>query len=166
MPYKTDHVLFSYLVCRVDHFPAWCVCWIIHDFKIRRLASQEEAEQDVTAANREDKTCPWNSTQGCGYVLSRPRGVDTFFKTLAKLARSSEFFTRKVRKQLAQYINCQWVGKKPSPGWRVGWYFYSPILNSTRIWRVQGGWLTAPLFNHNKIYMYRFPSIDSDIKFF
>jgi hypothetical protein len=27
-------------------------------------------------------------------------------------------------------------GKKPLPDWRVGLYFYSPILNSTRIWRV------------------------------
>jgi hypothetical protein len=26
--------------------------------------------------------------------------------------------------------------KIPSPGWRVGLYFYSPILNSSPIWRV------------------------------
>jgi hypothetical protein len=37
--------------------------------------------------------------------------------------------------------------KKNSPDWRVGLYFlhfYSPILISTRIWRV-GEWLSAPL---------------------
>jgi hypothetical protein len=34
--------------------------------------------------------------------------------------------------------------KNNLPGWRVGLYFYSPILNSTRIWWV-GEWLCAPL---------------------
>jgi hypothetical protein len=34
--------------------------------------------------------------------------------------------------------------KKNSPDWRVDLYFYSPILNSTRFWRV-GEWLSAPL---------------------
>jgi hypothetical protein len=34
--------------------------------------------------------------------------------------------------------------KKLFPDWRVGLYFYSPILNSTRIWRV-GKWFSAPL---------------------
>jgi hypothetical protein len=34
--------------------------------------------------------------------------------------------------------------KKNSPEWRLGLYLYSPILNSTRIWRL-GEWLSAPL---------------------
>jgi hypothetical protein len=40
---------------------------------------------------------------------------------------------------------------KNSPGWRVGLYFYSPILKSTRIWRV-GEWLSAPLISPFHIY--------------
>jgi hypothetical protein len=33
---------------------------------------------------------------------------------------------------------------KKSPGWQVDFYFCSPILNFTHIWRV-GEWLSAPL---------------------
>jgi hypothetical protein len=36
-------------------------------------------------------------------------------------------------------------GESPSPGWQVGLYFYSPSLNSTRIWQV-GEWLSAHLY--------------------
>jgi hypothetical protein len=43
------------------------------------------------------------------------------------------------------YRNCQWEGKKPSSGWRVGLCFYSASLNSTRIWQV-GEWLSTPLY--------------------
>jgi hypothetical protein len=42
------------------------------------------------------------------------------------------------------YRSSQWEGKINLLGWRVSLYFYSPSLNSTRIWRV-GEWLSAPL---------------------
>jgi hypothetical protein len=42
-------------------------------------------------------------------------------------------------------------GKK-SPDWRVGLYFYPPILNSTRIWRV-GEWLSAPLPQTSPLFL-------------
>jgi hypothetical protein len=71
--------------------------------------------------------------------------VDKFFKTLAKLAsRTALSLTKtennwqKIKKRVSE------KGKNPSPDWRVGLYFYSPTLNSTRIWRV-GEWLSAPL---------------------
>jgi hypothetical protein len=63
------------------------------------------------------------------------RGVDTFFKTLTKLASRPVFLLAK-RKQLAKNIEKVSERKKPSPNWRVGLYFYSPFLNSTRIWQV------------------------------
>jgi hypothetical protein len=59
--------------------------------------------------------------------------MDKFFKTLAKLPSNSVFFTRQVKQQLA---NTKIKKKQTSPDWRVGLHFYSPILNSTRIWRV------------------------------
>jgi hypothetical protein len=40
--------------------------------------------------------------------------------------------------------------KNSSPDWRVGLYFYSPILNSTRIWQV-GECLSAHLVIVNVI---------------
>jgi hypothetical protein len=73
--------------------------------------------------------------------------VDKFFKTLAKLV--SSIFTCRVRKQLVQSIDIvSEKGKKSSPGWRVGLYFYSPSLSSTRIWQV-GEWLSASLIEQN-----------------
>jgi hypothetical protein len=65
------------------------------------------------------------------------RGVDKVFKTLAKLASSSELLLAKSENNWPK--NIKMVSKREkhcSPGWRVGLYFYSPILNSTRIWRV------------------------------
>jgi hypothetical protein len=69
-----------------------------------------------------------NKIQGCGYVFQDTRNFHSpSQKTTGPIHR-----------------NCQWEGKNPSPGWRVGLYFNSPIPNSTRIWRV-GEWLSAPL---------------------
>jgi hypothetical protein len=73
--------------------------------------------------------------------------VDKFFKTLAKLVCSSAFLLAKSKKQLAKYI--ERVSEREnnsSPDWRVGFYFYSSILNFTRIWQV-GEWLSAPLLS-------------------
>jgi hypothetical protein len=50
-------------------------------------------------------------------------------------------FTRQIRKQLAKNIERVIERGKNT---RQALYFYSPILNSTRIWRV-GEWLSAPL---------------------
>jgi hypothetical protein len=49
---------------------------------------------------------------------------------------SPNFYSSNQKTTVPIYRNCQWEGKKPSPGWQVGLYFYSPILKSTRIWRV------------------------------
>jgi hypothetical protein len=56
-----------------------------------------------------------------------------FFKTLKTIERVNE-------------------REKNSPDWRVGLYFYSPILNSTLIWRV-GEWISAPLRDKNKKFL-------------
>jgi hypothetical protein len=51
--------------------------------------------------------------------------------------RVVSIFTRQVKKQLAKNIErVSERGKNNSPDWQVGLYFYSPILNSTHIWRV------------------------------
>jgi hypothetical protein len=73
------------------------------------------------------------------------KGVDKFFKTLAKLASSLVFSLANSKKQLAK--NLERVSErgtiKLSPDCQVGLYFYLPILNSTYIWRVDE-WLSAP----------------------
>jgi hypothetical protein len=57
-------------------------------------------------------------------------------------------FTRKVKKQLAKYIEIvRERGKNICQAGKWVCIFYSPILNSTRIWRV-GEWLSAPLNKH------------------
>jgi hypothetical protein len=73
--------------------------------------------------------------QGCEYVFQGTRQTGEQFIII----------TRQVRKQLAQNIEkISERGKNSSPAWRVGLYFYSPSLNSTRIWQV-GEWLSASL---------------------
>jgi hypothetical protein len=72
--------------------------------------------------------------------LGEGRGVDKFFKTLAKLAIFTRIFTgiftRQIR-QLAKFIERVSEGKKNlSPDWRMGFYFYSPILNSAFYWHL------------------------------
>jgi hypothetical protein len=71
-----------------------------------------------------------------------------FFYTLAKLASSSAFSLAKSKnnwpKNKEKFSERE---KNNSPDWRVGLYFYSPILNSTRIWIV-GEWLSAPLWSY------------------
>jgi hypothetical protein len=77
-------------------------------------------------------------------------GLKGFYRGLDKLKNARQtgewlrIFTRQVRKQLAQYEEIVSEKEKNSPGWRVGLNFCSPILISTRIWRV-GEWLSAPL---------------------
>jgi hypothetical protein len=51
------------------------------------------------------------------------------------------FHLPKKHKTTSQKYRKTQRGKKPSPGWLVGLYFYSAILNFTRIWRV-GEWLS------------------------
>jgi hypothetical protein len=72
--------------------------------------------------------------------------VIKFSKTLAKLASSSVFLLAKSEINWPQIITekVSEREKKNSPDWRLGLYFYSPILNSTRIWRM-GEWLSTPL---------------------
>jgi hypothetical protein len=65
------------------------------------------------------------------------RGVDNFFKT--RVANNVHSPSLKTTGPIVSER-----GKKNSPGWPVGLYFYSLSLNSTRIWRV-GEWLSAPL---------------------
>jgi hypothetical protein len=83
----------------------------------------------------------------CGQgMFTCDRGVNKFFKTLAKLAStcSSVFSLAKSESSWPKNIERVSERRKNSPDWRVGLYFYSPILNSTRIWRV-GEWLSALL---------------------
>jgi hypothetical protein len=64
------------------------------------------------------------------------RGVDKFFKNFAKLASSSDYYSPSQETTDPKYRKGHWEGEKPLPDWQVGLYFYSPSLNSTRIWRV------------------------------
>jgi hypothetical protein len=61
------------------------------------------------------------------------------------MASCSECSLAKTENNWPRIQNGSVRGEKPSPGWRMGLYVYSPKLNSTRIWRV-GEWLSAPLF--------------------
>jgi hypothetical protein len=65
-------------------------------------------------------------------IVQITRGVDKFFKTLARVARSKKC-------SLAKSENSgsgEEESVKHSPTWQVRFYFYSPKLNSTRIWQV------------------------------
>jgi hypothetical protein len=81
----------------------------------------------------------WHTTYKFECKILTTNAFPKCFRTLAKLT-----FTHQIRKQLAKNIERVREREKTSPGWRVGLYFYSPILNSTRNWRV-GEWLSAPL---------------------
>jgi hypothetical protein len=62
--------------------------------------------------------------------------VDKLFKTLAKLASRPEFLIAQTENNWPKIQKGSVRGKKPSPDWRMGLYFYSPIVKSTHIWRV------------------------------
>jgi hypothetical protein len=94
--------------------------------------------------------------QGCEYVFQDTRQTGEYFR----------FITRQVGKQLAKNIEkVSERGTKPSPGWRVGLCFYSPSLNSTRLWRV-GEWLSAPLSNDFHLLLHYSKKVSTQVELF
>jgi hypothetical protein len=70
------------------------------------------------------------SRQMCGYIFSRH---SPNWWVVKKFHSPSQKTTGPIH----VYIHIEIVRRgKTSRSWRVGLYFYSPILNSTRIWRV------------------------------
>jgi hypothetical protein len=91
----------------------------------------------------------WTCCQVGMKVPLSQQGVDKFSRHSPDLQVVQHFYSpsqkttgQQVKKQLAKYIERVSERKKNSwPDWRVGLYFYSPILNFTHIWRV-GEWLS------------------------